>query len=132
LERLRESFEGEPGQDYQLRFHMAPPRFAKKDAQGRPLKTTYGPWLMTAMKLLASMRWLRGTALDPFGKTAERRRERQLVGDYINMVEAFCHSLDAQRLPIAEELARLPQTIRGYGHIKEATMDAADTLRSTL
>lgn len=132
MERLRESFEGEPGHDYQLRFHMAPPLFAKKDAHGRPVKRRYGPWLMTAMKLLAGMRGLRGTALDPFGKTEERRRERQWVADYLTMLEEFGRSLDIQRLPLAEELAKLPETIRGYGYIKEAAMQTAEKQRSQL
>ncbi|NLC35601.1 MAG: indolepyruvate ferredoxin oxidoreductase family protein, partial [Alcaligenaceae bacterium] len=132
LERLRASFEGEPGQDYTLRFHMAPPRFARRDAQGRPQKTAYGPWLLKAMKWLAAMRRLRGTALDPFGKTEERRRERQLVEDYLAMLDEFTRSLDAQRLPAALELARLPDSIRGYGHIKEAAMNNADQRRAGL
>lgn len=132
LDRLRESFEGEPGQDYQLRFHMAPPRFAKRDAQGRPVKGSYGPWMLKAMKLLARMRPLRGTALDPFGKTEERRRERALVQDYLALVDDFTRTLDAGRLPAATELARLPETIRGYGHVKDAAMDAADTQRAAL
>ena len=132
MERLRETFEGEPGQDYQLRFHMAPPRFAKRDSHGRPLKRSYGPWLMKAMKLLAQLRGLRGTVLDPFGKTEERRRERRWVVDYLAMLEEFSRSLDPRRLPVAHELASLPETIRGYGYIKEAAMDAAEQRRSAL
>ena len=132
MERLRESFEGEPGQDYQLRFHMAPPRFAKRDSEGRPLKRSFGPWLMKAMKLLARLRVLRGTALDPFGKTEERRRERQWVEDYLAILEEFNRSLDVARVPVALELARLPETIRGYGYIKEAAMQSAEKRRSEL
>ncbi len=125
LQRLRDAFEGEPGQDYSLRFHMAPPRFAKRDAQGRPQKAAYGPWLLKAMKGLAAVRRLRGTALDPFGKTEERRRERQWVEDYLALVDEFTRSLNEERLPAALELASLPDSIRGYGHIKEATMQRA-------
>lgn len=132
LQRLRETFEGEPGKDYQLRFHMAPPRLAKRDAHGRPMKNTYGPWMLKAMRVLAGLRGLRGTAIDVFGKTAERRRERQWVAEYFTLLDEFQHNLDASRLPLAIELARLPEGIRGYGHIKEASMDAAEVRRTEL
>ncbi|NYT25492.1 indolepyruvate ferredoxin oxidoreductase family protein [Alcaligenaceae bacterium] len=132
LERLREAFEGEPGVDYALQFHMAPPRFAERDEQGRPRKRAYGPWMLSAMKMLARMRGLRGTALDPFGRTEERRRERRLVEDYLAMLDEFTRTLDDGRLAAAIELARLPEDIRGYGHVKEAAMDAADERRKAL
>lgn len=132
LDRLRETFEGEPGKDYQLRFHMAPPRFSKRDAQGRPMKRSFGPWMLPAMRLLARLRVLRGTALDLFGKTEERRSERQWMSDYLAMLDEFQHSLNEARLPVALELARLPEIIRGYGHIKEAAMDAAHARHAEL
>ena len=132
LDGLRAAFEGEPGKDYALHFHMAPPRLAPRDAQGRPRKRRYGLWMLTAMKLLAPMRRLRGTALDPFGHTEERRRERQLIADYFALLQEFGQTLDAARLPAALELARLPEDIRGYGHIKEAAMSAAETQREEL
>lgn len=132
LQALRASFEGEPGRDYTLQFHMAPPRFAKRDAQGRPMKRSYGPWLLPAMKVLARLRRLRGTALDPFGRTEERRAERRLASDYLAMLDEFTRTLDTVRLPLAIELARLPESIRGYGHVKEASMHAAEERRSKL
>ncbi len=132
LERLRASFEGEPGKDYSLQFHMAPPRFAKRDAQGRPLKRSYGPRMLSAMKTLAKLRGLRGTVLDPFGHTEERKRERGLITEYLAMLDEFTRSLDEQRLNAAMDLARLPEDIRGYGHIKEASMDAAMERRAAL
>ena len=132
LEQLRETFEGEPGQDYQVRFHLAPPRLARRDEDGHPKKSAYGPWMFKAMKLLARMRGLRGSALDFFGKTGERRRERQWVEDYFALVEEFRNSLDDARMSTALELARLPETIRGYGHIKETAMDAAEARREAL
>ena len=88
--------------------------------------------MLKAMKMLAGFRRLRGTALDPFGKTEERRRERQLVHDYLALTEEFSRTLDENRLPAAMELARLPETIRGYGHIKEAAMEQAEARRQTL
>lgn len=132
LAQLRETFEGEPGRDYQLRFHLAPPRFALLDENGRPKKSSYGPWMFRAMKFLARLRILRGTPLDIFGKTEERQRERQLVEDYFALLEEFNRSLNAERLDSALELARLPESIRGYGHIKEAAMDKAEQWRAQL
>jgi len=132
LDRLRASFEGEPGRDYTLQFHMAPPRLAKRDEQGRPKKRAYGPWMLSAMKVLARFRRLRGTALDPFGHTDERKRERRLIEDYLSMLDEFTRTLAPEKLPAAIELARLPEEIRGYGYVKEAAMDKADQRRAAL
>ncbi|WP_284614897.1 indolepyruvate ferredoxin oxidoreductase family protein [Aquabacterium humicola] len=103
-----------------VEFHMAPPLLARPGPDGRVRKLTFGPWLMRAMKLLARGRRLRGTALDPFGHTAERRLERQLIADYEALVDELLPELNAQTLPLALRLARLPEGIRGYGHVKLA------------
>src|SRR5690606_20694475 len=132
IARLRDSFEGEPGRDYRIKFHMAPPRFAKRDAEGRPQKRSYGPWMLTAMKTLAPLRALRGTPFDPFGRTDERRRERALIEQYFEMLQEFRQTLDSERLSAAIALAQLPESIRGYGYIKERSMDAAESRRATL
>jgi indolepyruvate ferredoxin oxidoreductase len=132
LARLREQFEGEPGKDYQLGFHLAPPLLARKDADGHLVKRRYGQWLMKLFPLLAGFKGLRGTLLDPFGKTAERRAERQMVRDYLDLVDEFARTLDGERLPLALELASLPETIRGYGHVKENNMKKADARRTAL
>ena len=132
MDGLRSTFEGEPGRDYTINFHLAPPRLARSDANGRPKKESYGPWMLNAMRWLSRMRRLRGTPLDFFGYTEERRRERALVDDYMAMLAEFQRSLDEKRLDTAIELARLPDSIRGYGHIKEAAMDAADAERKRL
>ena len=88
--RLAETFEG----DYQLHFHLAPPIFNRGlDAQGRPRKTVFGPWMMSAFKLLARFRFLRGTAFDPFGYLADRREERALIDDYRALVEEVLDGL---------------------------------------
>src|SRR5690606_7879268 len=128
----RDPCEGEPGRDYQIRFHMAPPPLARRDEVHRPKKTEFGQWMLNAMKLLARFRRLRGPALDPFGRSEERRRERAWIRDYEIMLDEFVRSLDLARLPTAIELARLPETIRGYGYIKEAAMDAAEARRAVL
>lgn len=132
LAELRSQFEGEPGKDYQVHFHLAPPMIARRDAAGRLVKRRFGPWMMPVFSVLARLKCLRGTLLDPFGKTAERRRERQLVEDYFALVQLFCETLTPERLDTALELARLPEKIRGYGHVKEHAMGAAAERRVQL
>ncbi|CAM3113747.1 indolepyruvate ferredoxin oxidoreductase family protein [Cupriavidus taiwanensis] len=132
LDKLRAQFEGEPGRDYQLSFWLAPPLLAKADDKGRLLKRRFGPRTMTAFRLLARLKGLRGTALDVFGKTAERRAERALVSDYLALVEEFAASLSADNIDTALALAALPDDIRGYGHVKEASMAAAAMRREAL
>ncbi|CAG2158961.1 indolepyruvate ferredoxin oxidoreductase family protein [Cupriavidus numazuensis] len=132
LDKLRTQFEGEPGRDYQLNFWLAPPMFAKTDDKGRMLKRRFGPRTMTAFRLLARLKGLRGTALDVFGKTAERRAERQLVADYLAMVDEFAQSLSVERIDTAMALATLPDDIRGFGHVKEASLHAAQARREGL
>src|SRR5438128_7810931 len=80
---LRETFEGE----LRLRFHFAPPLWSRRDARGRLQKRSYGPWMWHVLALLAHGRRLRGTLLDPFGRTAERREERRLIEDYRRTIE---------------------------------------------
>jgi indolepyruvate ferredoxin oxidoreductase len=132
LDALRKQFEGEPGKDYTLSFHLAPPILGARDAAGKPVKQRFGPWMMHAFRVLARFKGLRGTPFDPFGKTGERRRERQLVEEYFALVDLFCASLSPERLDTALELARLPEKIRGYGHVKEQAMDAARESRAQL
>ncbi|WP_447921911.1 indolepyruvate ferredoxin oxidoreductase family protein [Achromobacter aegrifaciens] len=123
--RLREQFEGEPGRDYRLRYHLAPPVLARRDTRGRLQKRTYGAWMALAFRALAPMKRLRGTWLDVFGKTSERRMERQLAADYLALAEEFSRTLDAANRDAALELAALPDTIRGYGHVKEKSVELA-------
>jgi indolepyruvate ferredoxin oxidoreductase len=120
-ETLRQQFEG----DFDLEFYMAPPFLARgKDGQP-PKKIRLGGWLLPAMRLLAHGRVLRGTALDFFGKTEERRLERRLIEDYIRRVESLLPLLDAQRLRLATEIAALPLSMRGFGHVKIANIALA-------
>ncbi|QEZ44780.1 indolepyruvate ferredoxin oxidoreductase family protein [Cupriavidus oxalaticus] len=135
LDKLRAQFEGEPGRDYQLNFWLAPPTLGnagKTDSKGHPVKRRFGPRTLTAFRLLARLKGLRGTAFDVFGKTAERRAERALVADYLAMVDEFAASLGADKLDTALALAALPDDIRGYGHVKEAGMQAAAARREAL
>ncbi|CAB5511320.1 hypothetical protein LMG26857_00607 [Achromobacter anxifer] len=130
--RLREQFEGEPGRDYQLRYHLAPPALARRDARDRLRKRVYGPWMALAFRALAPMKRLRGTWLDLFGKTAERRMERQLAADYLALAEEFSRTLDAANRDAALELAALPDAIRGYGHVKEQSVERARQQQAAL
>jgi len=113
-ERLKAAFEG----DFTVTFNLAPPLLAKRDAQGRLIKVQYGPWMWPAFRLLAKLKFLRGTALDVFGKTEERRMERQLIADYQASIEALLPRLREDNLQLAVELASLPEQIRGFGHVK--------------
>ena len=116
LASLRERFDG----DWTLKFHMAPPLFAKVDpATGLPVKREFGPWMLPALRLLARLKGLRGTPFDPFGRTAERRTERALISEYEAMLDELLARLDASNHPQAVALARIPEQIRGYGHVKE-------------
>ena len=115
IDKLRQQFDGK----LTLQFHLAPPLFATTDAQGHPVKKAYGAWIWQAMQLLARMKFLRGTAFDPFGRTAERKMERQLIADYREVIASVLTTLDSQRLPQAVALAMLPEKIRGFGHVKE-------------
>jgi indolepyruvate ferredoxin oxidoreductase len=119
--RLNAQFEG----DFKLVHHLAPPMFAKKNERGELVKKPFGPWMRTAFGLLAKMKGLRGTALDPFGRTDERRTERALIGEYRAAIDELLASLSADKLPLAVEIARLPEDIRGYGHVKERHLTAA-------
>lgn len=119
--RLQQQFEG----DYRLHFHLAPPLLAKKDERGRLVKREYGPWVFTAFRWLARLKFLRGTAFDPFGRTAERRMERQLVEDYFATIERLLQKLDGGNVGLAAQIASIPDQIRGYGHVKEAHLHTA-------
>ncbi len=127
--KLDEVFEG----GFTLRFHLAPPVIAKPDPiTGRPRKRVFGPWMMTAFRWLAKARRLRGTSWDMFGRSAERRAERQLITDYEDDITAILATLAPSRLEIAVELASLPTRIRGYGPVKLRSIEAARPQRESL
>ncbi|MCA8930410.1 MAG: indolepyruvate ferredoxin oxidoreductase family protein, partial [Alphaproteobacteria bacterium] len=102
--RLGKQFKG----DYTLKFHLAPPILGRRDPfSGKPLKTEFGPWMMTAFRLLARMKGLRGTALDIFGRSAERRMERQLINDYRDTIARLLTRLEGADLATVVELANV-------------------------
>ncbi|MDQ7975390.1 MAG: 2-oxoacid:acceptor oxidoreductase family protein, partial [Rhodocyclaceae bacterium] len=121
LARVNGMFEG----DFTLNYHLAPPATAKKNAKGELIKKKYGPSMLTGFRLLAKLKGLRGTVLDPFGRTEERKTERALIGEYRATVEELLRSLTAQNHALAVEIAALPEQIRGYGHVKERNLAAA-------
>jgi indolepyruvate ferredoxin oxidoreductase len=118
---LHDQFEGE----LKLVFHMAPPRLGRRRDGRPPRKVDFGPWLLPALKWLARAKFLRGSAFDPFGRTAERRLERALIDDYVARIDMLLVDLDAERLPLAAAIARIPQSMRGFGHVKLANIALA-------
>ncbi|NKC13796.1 MAG: indolepyruvate ferredoxin oxidoreductase family protein [Gammaproteobacteria bacterium] len=124
--RFKANLERQFAGDYSLTFHMAPPLLAKHDPQtGQLRKKEYGPWMLQALRLIARFKGLRGGALDLFGKTAERRMERQLIADYAGLMQRLLSALQPANHGIAIELAQLPESIRGFGHVKLACAEAA-------
>ena len=115
VEQLQSQFDG----TFSVKFNLAPPLFAKKNAEGHLVKAEFGSWMWSAFKLLAKLKGLRGTALDVFGYTAERKMERALVAEYRDTIETLLPQLDAASYAVAVELAALPEQIRGFGHVKE-------------
>jgi indolepyruvate ferredoxin oxidoreductase len=115
---LRQQFEG----DFRLEFYMAPP-FLSRSRDGRPpSKIRLGSWMYRAMKWLAMARKVRGTPFDLFGNTRERRLERELVTRYTQRIQSLMPLLDAERLPLAVQIANLPLGMRGFGHVKLANV----------
>ena len=127
-EKVASMFEG----DYAIHFHLAPPLFAKRDQQGHLIKQQFGPWMMKAFGLLAKMKSLRGTALDIFGYTAERKMERALSIDYVSTISRLLPLLNEENLSQAVAIASIPEDIRGYGHVKERHLLAAKAKEASL
>ncbi len=126
--KLADMFEG----DVKLVHHLAPPLMAKVNDKGELVKQAYGPWMRSAFGLLAKLKGLRGTALDPFGRTEERKTERALIGEYRACIEELLRTLSAANLAQATEIARIPEEIRGYGHVKARHLAAARAKWSAL
>jgi indolepyruvate ferredoxin oxidoreductase len=121
-QRLADEFEGVR----ELRLHLAPPLWSRLDpATGRPRKSEYGPWVFPLLRVLARFKGLRGTPLDPFGRTAERRAERALVDDYERRISALLPALAPHRLALAVQIAEVADSVRGFGPVKERAMAQA-------
>ena len=126
---LSEQFEG----DFTLKMNLAPPLLSKRDPEtGHLLKTEYKPWMFSAMKFLARFKRIRGTWMDPFGYTEERRSEVALIEEYFETIQSILPKLNDVDYEVAAEVASVPEKIRGYGHVKEKHMADAAELRQTL
>ena len=119
LTGLRETY----GKNSRLRFHLAPPSLTSKtDARGRPVKKEFGAWIIPVFRILASLKGLRGTALDPFGYTAERKMERSLIAELEDTVETILEQLTGENINEAASVIALYSDIRGYGPVKDAAV----------
>ena len=119
--QVKNTFEG----DFKIVLNLAPPLLAKRDENGHLKKAEFGPWILSVFKFMAKLKHLRGTPLDVFGYTAERRMERQLIVDYFNTINSLLPKLSAENYVTAVEIAKIPEFIRGYGHVKEAHLAKA-------
>jgi indolepyruvate ferredoxin oxidoreductase len=122
IERLREDY----GDGARLRFHLAPPLLSREtDARGRPRKREFGAWMLPVFRLLAKMKGLRGTRLDVFGMTDERRMERALIAELEGQLEEITGNLTAANIGVATEIVAEYLEIRGFGPVKETAAEGA-------
>jgi indolepyruvate ferredoxin oxidoreductase len=128
LDKIASQFEG----DYTLNYHLAPPLLAKHNSKGELVKQKYGPSMLTGFKLLAKLKGLRGTSLDVFGYTQERKTERALIGEYQASIEEVLRLINPGNVATALEIARIPEQIKGYGHVKARNLQVARLKWATL
>lgn len=126
-EAMRETF----GKTGKLTFHLAPPSLGEGRG-ARPRKRAFGPWILPVFRILARLKALRGSWADPFGYHRDRREERMLIAQYEADMAQLAQTLSADTLPDALELARLPESIRGYGPVKRASVETAQARRAEL
>jgi indolepyruvate ferredoxin oxidoreductase len=112
-----------------LEFHLAPPILGRKGPDGKARKSSFGPWMMKGFAMLAALKGLRGTVLDVFGYTAERRMERRLIAEYEADLDLIRSSLAPGRIEAAAALASAPALIRGFGHVKQEGVARAQVER---
>jgi indolepyruvate ferredoxin oxidoreductase len=118
--RLKQQFGG----DYTLKVHLSPPLFNPRDkVTGKPRKLAFGPWMLKTFKVLSRLKGLRGTRLDVFGYTAERKTERRLIEDYRRTIEGILPVLNHENQALVASIAALPDMIRGYGHVKAESLE---------
>ena len=127
--KLRATFSG----DYRVQVHLAPPLLSRPDPEtGEPRKRAFGPWIFPVFRVLARLRRLRGTTFDVFGYSAERRRERALIGDFEILIDEVLAGLSPANHDTAVALAELPQDIRGFGPVKQRNLDRVKERESAL
>ena len=119
--------------NYSVRFHLAPPLLSRANPKtGKVKKYEFGPWLMPVFRLLAKLKWLRGTRWDAFALTSERRQEREKLTRYQVDLAEVCDRLTSDAYRAAQQLMRLPEKLRGYGHVKARNREALLAVRSRL
>ncbi len=128
VEQLKTQFEG----DFSLKFNLAPPLFAKKDAKGHLVKAEYGSWMWKAFTVLAKFKGLRGGTFDIFGYTEERKMERALITEFRGVIAELLAGLSAANHEQAVAIANLPEKIRGFGHVKEKAVAEYQVNRAKL
>jgi indolepyruvate ferredoxin oxidoreductase len=121
-EALEAQFEGVAGKDFGIKFNLAPPTLTRAHSGANPTKKTFGQWMWPVLGVLAKVRGLRGTMLDPFGRTLERKMEHELADDYETTLQRALAKLDADNLEDVAKLADLHARVRGYGHVKLANL----------
>jgi indolepyruvate ferredoxin oxidoreductase len=128
LSRVNGMFEG----DFKLNYHLAPPLMAKTNDKGELVKQKFGPAMLTGFKVLAKLKFLRGSVFDIFGRTEERQTERALIRDYQNSLSVILSQLKADNHALAVDVAKIPELIKGFGHVKARNLKAARTQWSAL
>lgn len=128
LEKLHGQFE--PG--FQITHYLAPPLLSKHNAQGEAIKQRFGGWIRPLFGVLRHLKILRGTWLDPFGYSLERRTERALIAEYKLRIEALLTKLNLENIDIAVQIASVPEQIRGYGHVKAKHLAEAKNKNTVL
>ncbi|MEP6064132.1 MAG: DUF6537 domain-containing protein, partial [Marinomonas sp.] len=127
-EKAQAEFEG----DFKMSFNLAPPMLSRTGADGHPAKREFGPWLERALRMVAKLKRLRGTPLDVFGYTAERKMERALIKQYEHDMGEVLPKLEGGTRDAIIALAALPLQIRGFGHVKQANEVKAAKRREEL
>ncbi|MFT7527168.1 MAG: indolepyruvate ferredoxin oxidoreductase, partial [Arenicella sp.] len=121
--QIAATFEG----DYSIKYHLAPPILnSGLDPEGRPKKTTFGSWMGLAFGVMQHFKFVRGTPMDLFGYTQERRMERELIARYQNELKVVVDGLHKDNLDVAIQIASFPDQIRGFGPVKEKSVKQAD------
>jgi indolepyruvate ferredoxin oxidoreductase len=128
VEKAKETFDNVD----EIRFHLAPPMLSGMDANGRPKKREFGPWMLRTFAIFSRLKALRGTPFDPFGYTAERRMERSLIKQFENDFKSLALKVDEEKMGLLVELALLPLSIRGFGPVKQANEEKAKKRRAEI
>lgn len=127
--QIKENFSG----DYKIKFHMAPPLISKRDPiTGQLKKREFGGWMLSALKIVSKFKGLRNTPLNPFGYSAERKEDKELLSQYESVLKQIISDLNEENKEIALEMAKVPEFIRGYGHVRTQNIEVAQGRWTTL